>query len=209
MFFSCSHGRFETKESDDGETKACSKSIKKKREIASKCKATRELRARHLASLCAEFESLRGANGRIPRGALSQIISLNKGVYNWLTIDILKKSLKKRDYSKDQLREPIKDTAIISDLTDDKYNAQSNVGPSVNNIPPPTIVGTNALQNITNVIPKRGGHPKGATIVASRAKIEQRELLLDESTADWSKQVGASKGQMKRNELDTLIYEKK
>jgi hypothetical protein len=186
-------------------TKACSKPIKRKREITSKCKAARELRARHLASLCAEVESLRGANGQIPRGALSQILSLNKGVYNWLTIDILKKSLKKRDYSKDQLREPIKDTAIISDLTDDKYNAQSNVGPSVNNIPPPTIVGTNALQNITNVIPKRGDHPKGATIVASRAKIKQRELLIDEIITEWSKQVEACKGQMKRNELDTVI----
>jgi hypothetical protein len=44
-------------------TKIQSKPIKRKRVIASKCKATTELKARHLANLCAEFESLRGANG--------------------------------------------------------------------------------------------------------------------------------------------------
>jgi hypothetical protein len=49
------------------------------------------------------------------------------------------------------------------------------------------------LQNITNVIPKRGGCPKGATIVASRGR-EQTELLLDEITAEWSKKVEAGKG---------------
>jgi hypothetical protein len=85
-------------------------------------------KAYHLASLCAEAASLRGANGQILRGALSQILSLNKGVYNWLTIGILKKSLKKRKYSKDKPREPINDTTIISDLTEESYSEQSNEG---------------------------------------------------------------------------------
>ena len=156
-------------------------------------------KAYHLASLCAEVASLWGANGQILRGALSQILSLNKGVYNWLTIGILKKSLKKRKYSKDKPGEPIKDTTIISDLTEESYSEKSNEGPNSGyNIPPPTIVGTNALQNITNIVHKRGGRPKGATIVVYRAKIEQRGLLLDEITTEWSKRVEAGEGQMKK-----------
>ncbi len=163
-----------------------------------KSKATKELSARHLASICAEVESLRGANGRIPRGAFSQILNLNKEVYSWLTKDIKKKCLKKREFSKDKSGALIKDTSIISDLTDEEYNAQRNESPAPDNIPPPTIVGTAALHDITNVVPKRGGRPKGATIIASHAKTEQRELLLDQITAEWREKVEVGKGRMKK-----------
>jgi hypothetical protein len=121
-------------------------------------------------------------------------LKLNKGVYNWLTIDIIKKNLKKRKFSNDKAGELVKDTSIISDLTDEEYNAQSNEGPAPENIPSPTIIGTTALHDITNVIHNRGGHPKGATIIASHAKIKQRELLLDQITAEWREKVEVGKG---------------
>jgi hypothetical protein len=89
--------------------KARRKPIKRMGEIASKCKATKELRARHFEGLCAEVESLRGANSQIPRRSLSQILSLSKGVYTWLTIDILNESLP---------GDSIKDTTIVSGQTD-------------------------------------------------------------------------------------------
>jgi hypothetical protein len=83
--------------------------------------------------------------------------------------------LKKRKYSKDKPGESIKDTTIISDLTEEPHSGQSNEGPTYGyNIPPPGIVGTRTLQNTTNIIPNRGGRPKGSTIVVSQAKIEQR-----------------------------------
>ena len=93
------------------------------------------LRARHLASICAEAESLRGANGQTPKGAISQIYELNKQVYNWLSIYIIKKCLKKRKALKDIPGGLLKDTTIISDLTDDS-NAQDNVVPPCTTIPP-------------------------------------------------------------------------
>jgi hypothetical protein len=57
-------------------------------------KATKELKAHHLASVCAEIENLRGSNGRIPRGEVTKVYERYKPIYGWLTIDIIKKALK-------------------------------------------------------------------------------------------------------------------
>lgn len=179
--------------------KKINKNIKRSENTSIKCKVTKELRARHLASICAELESLRGANGRIPKGALSQVYNLNKRVYDWLSVDIIKKCLNKRK-SKES-GGVILNTTIISDLTDDS-------NPIVNVVPPPTTIGTTVLNDVTN-IPKKGGRPKGSTILASRAKAEQIELLKNQITAEWGRRVESAKGRMEKNELDKLIMEKK
>jgi hypothetical protein len=83
-------------------------------------------------------------------------LKLNKGVYNWLTIVIIKKCLKKRKCSKDKSGELIKDTSIMSDLTDEEYSAQSNEGPAPDNIPPATIVGTLVVQSANS---RENSHP--------------------------------------------------
>jgi hypothetical protein len=192
--------------------KARKRPIQTKQQDAATCKAAKELRARHLASLCAEVESLRGANGRIPRGALSQVLQINKAVYSWLTVDILKKSLKKRNECDAKPGDTsVINTTIISDLTE---SDQSNGNPPDCNIPPPAIVGTtttNVMQDITNESRKRGGRPKGATIVASQAKAKQTALLIEEITSEWSKRVEGKENnkRMKKSELDTVISEKK
>ena len=52
-----------TKKTKNKAAKARKRPVKKKKEEATlKSKATKELRARHLASICAEVESLRSAN---------------------------------------------------------------------------------------------------------------------------------------------------
>jgi hypothetical protein len=82
--------------------KATSKSGKKaakgaKNEKATKpCnKASKALKDRHLASVCAEIESKRTSKGRIPRGEVTKVFNEYKPIYSWLTIDIFKKALKK------------------------------------------------------------------------------------------------------------------
>jgi len=168
-------------------------------------KATRVLKARHLESVCAEIESLRGANGRIPRGEMTKVYEQNKAIYSWLTIDIIKKCLKKR---KD--KGPTPDTTIISDLTDDSTNDPPPLD-NPPNVPPPSSIGVNqTLQNDSCDSRKKGGRPKGATIRASRDKAEQTEVLIQEIASEWSEKVKAnSKGRMKKNELEEFIEQKK
>ena len=67
-----------------------------KASLTANSKATKELKARHLASVCAEIENLRSANGRIPKGEISNAYEKNKPIYAWLTIDIIKKCFKKK-----------------------------------------------------------------------------------------------------------------
>ena len=79
------------------------KVIRKRTKKASKAanhdkstKATRALKARHVASICAELESKRTSTGRIPRGEILRVFNVNKPVYTWLTMDIIKKRFKKK-----------------------------------------------------------------------------------------------------------------
>jgi hypothetical protein len=68
------------------------KAVKKNHAVS---KATMALKADHLESVCAEIESRRSAKGRIPRGEITRVFNENKPIYTWLTIDIIKKALKK------------------------------------------------------------------------------------------------------------------
>ena len=67
-----------------------------KTSLMANAKAIKELKARHLTSICAEIENLQSTNGRIPKGEISNAYEKNKPIYAWLTIDIIKKCLKKR-----------------------------------------------------------------------------------------------------------------
>jgi hypothetical protein len=115
-------------------------------------KATRALKARHLDSVCAEIESLRASNGRIPRGELMKVYEQNNAIYSWLTIDIIKKCLKKRRENPVTL-----DTTIISDLTEDSGATPTDNPP---NLLPPSLIGVNNDQisdTITEAPKRKGG----------------------------------------------------
>jgi hypothetical protein len=169
-------------------------------------KATRVLKARHVESVCAEIESLRGPNGRIPRGAMAKVYEQNKAIYSWLTIDVIKKCLKKRKENP-----ALVDRTIISDLTEDSSDPPPIDNPS--NLPPPSSIGINNTgQNDSSDSCKKGGRPKGATIRASRDKVEQTEALIQEIASEWSEKVRAKSvenGRMKKNELEKFIEHKK
>jgi hypothetical protein len=134
------------------------KVIRKRSKKASKAanhdkstKATRALKARHVASICAEIESKRTSTGHIPRGEILRVFNVNKPVYTWLTMDIIKKGLKK---SKDTSNGTL-DTTIISDLTNSTGTSCASDAPVL--IPPPLCIGfVNADKPI--------GRPKGTTL---------------------------------------------
>jgi hypothetical protein len=73
------------------------------------------LKARHIACLCSEIESKRSANGRISRGVIQKVVDDNKLIYTWLTVDILKKGLKK--CTKSNSYNNVTTITDISDLT--------------------------------------------------------------------------------------------
>ncbi len=114
-------------------------------------KATRTLKARNLDSVCAEIESLRASNGQIPRVELMKVYEQNKAIYSWLTIDIIKKCLKKRRENPVTL-----DTTIISDLTEDSGATPTDNPP---NLPPPSFIGVNndQISETVTEAPKRKG----------------------------------------------------
>ena len=70
------------------------KTNNKKGEAAA-TKAKRALKAKHVAFVCADIESHCGSNGRIPRGVMQRVFGEHKEIYTWLTIDLVKKGLKK------------------------------------------------------------------------------------------------------------------
>ena len=77
-------------------TKTIAKMKGKNKNIKKKAKrSVKALKARHVACLCSEIESKRSANGRILRGVIQKVVDDNKLIYTWLTVDILKKGLKK------------------------------------------------------------------------------------------------------------------
>ncbi len=51
-------------------------------------KASKALKDRHLASVCAEIDSKRSSKGRIPKGEITKVFNDYKPIYSWLTIDI-------------------------------------------------------------------------------------------------------------------------
>jgi hypothetical protein len=142
-------------------------------------KSIREQKARHLRSICAEIESLRASNGRIPRGELVRVLNEKKPIYNWLTVDLIKKELKKLKGSN-----AINMITVISDLTDDTSPQLI----AFDNVPPPSNISMiseppdDAFDFVKN---KKGGRPKGSTIQASREKQEQTERLINEIVIEW------------------------
>ncbi len=95
-------------------------------------------------------------------------------IYNWLTIDLIKKGLKKY---KDKVI--VLDTVLISGLTSNT-TASSELIPTA--IPFPSNLRFIPLLEITA---KKGGCPIGGTINLSREKEAQVELLINNITAVW------------------------
>lgn len=113
-------------------------------------RASKALKDRYLASVCAEIESKRTSKGRIPKGEVTKVFNDYKPIYSWLTIDILKKGLKKFKGKKNAL-----DNTIISDLTEDSGSNQSSDDVLI--IPPPISIGFVAASENDN---NKGGRPE-------------------------------------------------
>ena len=143
-------------------SKNAPKKVAKAKKTSAAEKAIKQRKDRHLESVCAEIESLRASNGRIPRGEVARVFNEYKPIYNWLTIDLVKKGLKKY---KDKVI--VLDTVLISDLTSDT-TASSELIPTA--LPPPSNVG---FITPLEIIAKKGGRPIGATINLSREKEAQ------------------------------------
>ncbi len=118
-------------------------------------------------------------------------------IYNWLTIDLIKKGLKKY---KDKVI--VLDTVLISGITSNT-TASSELIPTA--IPFPSNVRFIPPLEITA---KKGGCPIGGTINLSREKEAQVELLINNITAVRDEKVTQHKGRMKNNKLDKRIREK-
>jgi hypothetical protein len=128
----------------------------------------------------------------------------NKLIYTWLTVDILKKGLKK--YMKSNSSNNITTITDISDSTNESVFTDANG--EVN--PVPAVVGVShesLSQNLEIHSPKRGGRPKGSTIQPARDKAKRKEELLNGIATSWHQ--SCKKMMNKRNALDTLIEERK
>jgi hypothetical protein len=187
-------------------TKGKNKKVKKKASAENTAvkRSVKALKARHVACLCSEIESKRSANGHIPWGVIQKVVDDNKLIYTWLTVDILKKGLKK--YTKSNSSNNITTITYISDLTNESVFTDANG--EVN--PVPAVVGISHeshSQNLESHSEKRGGGPKGSTIQAARDKAKRKEELLNDIATSWHQNC---KNMMnKRNALETLIQEKK
>jgi hypothetical protein len=149
-----------------------------KASLMAKAKTTKDLKAHWLASICTEIvESLRASNGWISKGEITKVYEQNKLIYSWLSIDIVKKWLKKWKVEKNL------DNTVISDLADNSIVANVTVDTSTLSPSPPSSIGISdePHSNSDNIM-KKGGHSKGATMHASCEKEEQKEHLKTE----WS-----------------------
>jgi hypothetical protein len=128
----------------------------------------------------------------------------NKLIYNWLTVDILKKGLKKYTKSNSSTNNGTTITDI-SDLTNECFCPDCNG--EVNPVPAVVGISHESSQYLESHSEKRGGRPKGSTIQAARDKAKRKEELLNDIATSWYQ---SCKNVMnKRNALETLIQEKK
>ena len=178
----------------------------KKREAAA-AKARKALRVKHASLVCAEIESHRGLNGRIPRGIIQKVFTEHKHVYTWLTIDVVKKGLEKSKKNEVVLTE-----TAISDLSNPTFDSQDSNEPAA--VPPAIIQEQELPPELPLETSKpKGGRPRGTTMKALREKEAKKEALINDIATTWSAKVEEEKSEgekvrMKRNGLDDLINQK-
>ena len=145
-------------------------------------KKTRILKARHIAFICAEINSKRLPNGRLRRGEINKALKEHKTVSPWITIDLIKKGLKK-DYA-----QPVA-TNIVSNISDLTGDTPNDVSPSTEEepndtppFPPITIAAADASSSS-----KKVGRPRGTTVKAIKERSLKDEVLVNEITTEWAK----------------------
>jgi hypothetical protein len=156
------------------------KKAAKAAKAAATAKATRELKAPHLASVCAEVKSERTASGRIPKEEISKAFSAQMPIYTWLTMAIIKKGLKRVKGSKTGALD-----TVISYLTEETDFPQLEDVSHLTNIPPPSFIGFNQPPpSPTENKNKKGVHTTGVMFCASCEKREGQELLINDIAAE-------------------------
>ncbi len=136
--------------------------------------AKRALRAKHVAFVCADVESHRGSNGRIPRGVMQRVFAEHKEIYHWLTIDLVKKGLKKR-----KNEEADKIDEAISDLTNPTFEGSTSQESDEPAAPPPMNISISQDEELQPQTSKpKVGRPRGTTIKATMEKEAKKEALI-------------------------------
>jgi hypothetical protein len=126
-------------------------------------------------------------NGRLRRGELEKALKEHKPIIPWITIDLIKKGLKK-DSGQTSI------TTAISDLTDSTGASshddisQTEIEPNNAPLPPVTIaaVGTTEAAS-TNASSRKVGRPRGTTVKAMKERSLKEEALVNEITTEWAK----------------------
>jgi hypothetical protein len=157
------------------------KTNNKKAEAAA-AKAKKGLKARHVAYVCADIESHRNSKGKIPWGIMQKVFNEHKEVVPWLTIDLVKKGLKKRKENKTQ--DNNKDTSTMSDLTNPTFDG-SNQESNQPDAPPPRNIAVSLEPELPPETSKsKGGRPRGTTLRASMEKRSQERGLNERNCND-------------------------
>ena len=182
------------------------KTTKKKGEAAA-AKAKRALKARHVAFVCAEIETHRGSNGRIPRGVMQRVFEEHKEIYPWMTVDLVKKRL-----TKTKKNEVVITETTISDLTNPTFEGSNQENNEPADPSPMNISNNQELETPLETSKPKGGRPRGTTMKALREKDAKKEALLNDIATSWSEKMqhekSGEKDRMKKKELDSLIKQK-
>ena len=115
------------------------KAKESKEEIASR-RTTKVIKARHIAYICAKINGNRLPNGRLRRGAITKALNEHKRAIPWVTVDLIKKGLKKSTPVSTTI------TRAISDLTDPTYGSSPNTETEQDNAIPPSTIAAETVE---------------------------------------------------------------
>jgi len=121
----------------------------------------------------------------------------------WITIDLIKKGLKKAIGGSNTTI-----TTNISDLTEStasNISPAAEVGPTNSPLPPPATEDSTS----SNATSKKGGRPRGTTLKSKREKSIKAEELVNDITTEWMKVKKENEERAKPHTLDDLIAQKK
>ena len=165
------------------------KSNNQKRQAAA-AKGKKALKAKHIAFVVADVEKHRNSKGRIPRGVLQRVFSEHKEVISWLTIDLVKKGLKKAK----NVVPVVVSESTMSDLTNPTFEASQDMNEATF-YPPRNISITQELEVAQATSKPKGGRPRGTTLKALREKEAKKEALVNDIATTWSGKVEQEKSE--------------
>jgi hypothetical protein len=140
---------------------------------------------------------------------MQRVFGEHREIYTWLTIDLVKKGLKKR-----KIEEADKIEEAISDLTNPTFEGSTSQESDEPAAPPPMNISIIQDEELPPQTSKpKVGRPRGTTMKATMEKEAKKEALIIDIASSWSEKIEKEKAEerkrMKKNELDNLIKIKK